>query len=75
MIKTITKKNNPLTPTKEIFTNLITIMSSDEILDHNVLRNRVNGPTSQSAWHDQTPTSTCVCLLPIADQLKTIQFT
>ena len=50
-------------------------MTSNEILDHNALRSTVSDPTSRPVLHDQSLVSTCVCLLPIADQLNPIQFT
>jgi len=48
-------------------------MTSNEILDHNVLKNTVIGPTSRLVpCRDQNLTSICVCLSPIADRLETI---
>jgi len=55
------------------FTNLITIVTSSETPDHNVLKNTVSGPTSQTVQYDQTLVNACECLLPIVGQLK-IQF-
>lgn len=56
-------------------TNLITITTSNEILDRNVLKSTVSDPSCRPVLHDQSLASTCVCLSPIADQLNPIKFT